>query len=113
MDDRRREERQFLKCFASVTNRYDGQLIGYLYDLTTGGALIVSNQFYNLGEDLHLRIDMPENIERDPLIFEAKVIWIQQDEDPGYFRIGLKLIGLTPEEMSTLGLLLSQFGSPA
>ncbi len=43
MNNRRRYDRKLLTFFSSVIDRTNGRLLGYLVDMTTGGALMKGN----------------------------------------------------------------------
>ena len=112
MVDRRKLDRKFLTYFARVLDRNNGLLLGYLEDLTTGGALLIGNTPLKLNEVFQLRIDLPDNFPRkEPLDIDARAMWSQPDEDPQLYRTGLKLVNVQPEEFAMLGLLISKYSA--
>ncbi|MBN1148065.1 MAG: PilZ domain-containing protein [Anaerolineales bacterium] len=111
MDNRRRQDRKYLSFFSRVIDRYNGRLLGYLADLTTGGAMLVGNIPLKTGEVFHLRVDLPEDFTtRDQLDLEAKAVWSKPDIDPEFYRTGLQLVDIQPEDLLILERLLSDYG---
>jgi hypothetical protein len=108
MDERRRENRKFLNYFSRVIDRESGTVLGYLVDLTTGGALLVGN--YPLGPNtpLQLRIDLPEGrFDQEHLDLEVIAVWCHPDGDPELYRTGLRLVNPAPRDLLILTRLMS------
>ena len=61
MEERRSENRKFLTYFSRVIDRDTGIMLGYLVDLTTGGALLIGNVSLKPNSVLQLRLDLPED----------------------------------------------------
>jgi len=111
MDDRRNQDRRYLTYFSRVIDRNNGRLLGYLADLTTGGALLVGNFPLKIGEVFQLRVDLPEEFtSRNQMDIEAKAVWSQPDIDPEFYRTGLQLLAIYPEDLLILERLLSDYG---
>jgi c-di-GMP-binding flagellar brake protein YcgR len=112
MFDRRKLDRKFLTYFARVTDRKTDRLLGYLVDLTTGGALLIGDVPLKIGVDFSLRVDLPEELtDKKFLDIEARAVWNQPDVDPEFYRTGLQLLQTTPEELSILGRVLSHYSA--
>ena len=108
MDDRRRESRKFLTFFSRVLDRETGILLGYLVDLTTGGALLIGNVFFQPNSLLELRLDLPEGFTaQDQLEIEARAVWSRPDTDPEFYRTGLQLVNIKPTDLMILERLLN------
>lgn len=111
MEERRKLERMYLAFFSRVFDRRDGRMLGYLSDLTTGGALMIAEKPQELRKELHLRMDLPTEFPQRTLDINAKVIWCQPDEhSEGLYRIGLHFQHVSPEEISLLAQLLAKYG---
>ncbi len=111
MEERRKLERMYLAFFSRVFDRRDGRLLGYLSDLTTGGALMIAEKPQELRKELHLRMDLPAEFPQKSLDLNAKVIWCHPDEhSDGLFRIGLHFQRISPAEISLLAQLLAKYG---
>lgn len=112
MDDRRSESRKFLSYFSRVVERDSGYLLGYLVDLTTGGALLVGNIYLEPNSPLSLRLDLPEGFTlQEQLDLDVMTVWSRPDQEPELYRTGLRLINVTPSDLLILEKLLDRHGS--
>lgn len=112
MDERRSEDRKYLNYFSRVVDRDSGAMLGYLVDMTTGGALLVGNIPLAPNTPLHLRIDLPEGVfNREQLDLDVTAVWCQPDGDPELYRTGLRLQTADPGDLLILGRLLSGYGA--
>jgi hypothetical protein len=111
MEERRKYERQYLKFFSRVFDRSTRQLIGYLVDLTTGGAMLISEKKLIPEEILHAKIDLPENFSQTNLSITAKVVWSQADEKSELFKSGIQLLNANLEDIDLLTRLVANYGA--
>jgi hypothetical protein len=110
--DRRKENRRYLTYFSRVIDRETGHTLGYLVDLTTGGALLVGNLPLKTNTIFQLRIDLPEGIfDKEQLDVKARAVWNQPDSDPEFYRTGLQLVDIQPLDLLILERLLTNFGT--
>ena len=108
MEERRSESRKFLTYFSRVIDRDTGIMLGYLVDLTTGGALLIGNVSLSPDSVLQLRLDLPEDFSpQEKLEIEARAVWSRPDSDPEFYRTGLQLMNIEPKDLNTLERLLS------
>lgn len=111
MENRRKESRKYLKYFSRVTDRESGILLGYLVDMTTGGALLIGDYPLEANTLLDMRVDLPEGkFDREHLDLKALAVWCQPDSDPELYRTGLRLVEVDPGVFLILGRLLSAYG---
>jgi hypothetical protein len=110
MDDRRNAERKYLNFFSQVTDRRTGRLLGYLIDLTTGGALLVGDHKLETGSLLHLQISLPEGYPKETIRVDANVAWTQPDREPEYYKSGLKMINPQSDDLNLLVRLIDDYG---
>lgn len=111
MRDRRRLDRKYLTYFSRVVDRKNGRLVGYMADLTTGGALLIADRTIPVGTLLHLRMDLPNGFaNKESLEFNAKVMWVRPDDDPDFFKTGLKLLEIEWEDLAIIEKVLSEYG---
>jgi len=111
MDDRRNQNRRLLTYFSRVIDRNNGHLLGYLVDMTTGGALIVGNMPLRVNATFEIQIDLPESyFEKQQLDVEARAVWSKPDEDPDLYRTGIQLIGIDPRDLLILERLIDDYG---
>lgn len=113
MDDRRRESRRYLSYFSRVIDRDSGYMLGYLVDMTTGGALLVGNIYLQPNSTLRLRLDLPDGFgPQEQLDLDVRAVWSRPDKDPEFYRTGLQLMNIKPSDLVILERLLSLHGSP-
>jgi hypothetical protein len=111
MQERRKNDRKYLTYFSRVVDRSNGLFLGYLVDMTTGGALMIGSIPLKVNSDFHLRIDLPERFAPQvQLDFDAKAVWSMPDTDPELYRTGLQLKQVEPRDLLTLEKLLSSYG---
>jgi hypothetical protein len=109
-EDRRRQDRKFLTFFAQVSDRRNGMLLGYLVDLTTGGALLIGELPLARDEIFPIRMDLPEGFaDKDRLELDVRAVWNSPDVDPGLYRTGLRLINPSGEDLNLLVKLLDKY----
>jgi len=112
MEERRKLARKYLSFFSRVMDPSSERLLGYLVDLTTGGALMIGNISLEQGEILPMRIDLPEEFSPlEQLNLIAKVIWIVPDVDPELYRTGLQMVEIKPSDLEVLEQLLTKYAS--
>jgi len=112
MEERRRLSRKYLSFFSRVVDRNTERLLGYLVDLTAGGALMIGNISLKPGTLLSLRIDLPEDFSpQDQLDLIAKVVWILPDVDPELYRTGLQMVEIQPSDQGVMERLLTDYAS--
>ena len=112
MDERRREERKFLTYFSRVIDRNSGHMLGYLVDMTTGGAMLVGNIPLKLQEVFDVSVDLPDGFaDQKELDLVVRAVWSQPDTDPEFFRTGLQLVKIEPKMLLILERLLQRFSA--
>jgi hypothetical protein len=112
MENRRAHDRKYLTYFSRVVDRNTGRMLGYLVDLTTGGALLVGNIPLRVNEVFDVRIDLPDGFtSQAQMEIQVKVVWVQPDIDPEFYRTGLQLVNVQPSELLILGRMLSDYGA--
>jgi hypothetical protein len=111
MQERRRQDRKYLTYFSRVVDRKTGRLVGYMADLTTGGALMIADRALPIGTMLYLRMDLPSGFaNKDHLEFNAKVVWHRPDDDPDFYKTGLQLLEIEWEDLAIIERVLSDYG---
>jgi Tfp pilus assembly protein PilZ len=98
--ERRRIPRKYLVIYSRVFDRNTGQVLGYLSDLTNGGAMIISDDPRTLNVDIPLRFDLPDPplFSTDHLNVDARVAWCQPDIDPAFYNIGFAFKEVNAEQ---------------
>ncbi|OQX64805.1 MAG: hypothetical protein B5M51_02555 [Anaerolinea sp. 4484_236] len=111
MDERRKLPRKYLMAYSSVYNQNDGQLLGYLCDLTLSGLMVISKESKQIGTEREIRIDLPETpvFPKKSLVFKTRVIWCQPDVDPRLHNIGFQLLNLAPEDKPIIEQMIETY----
>jgi hypothetical protein len=112
MEERRKLPRKYLMFYARVFDRSSGRLMGNLADITTQGAMIISEDPIEIGVTYRLRLDLPDgfNFDREHLDFEARSLWWQPDVDTRFFTTGFQLLGLGPSDAQIIDQINTAYG---
>ena len=100
MQERRKISRKYLAIYSRVFDRASGRVLGYLSDLTNGGAMIISDSTMNEDQDISLRFDLPDPslFSTDHLNMDAHIVWCRPDIDPAFYNIGFEFTEISPEQ---------------
>jgi hypothetical protein len=107
MLDGRSEQRKNAKAFFGVYDRTDGELIGYLLDLTTSGMRLKSLKVINPNSSFEFRMDLPvEVFDSTTITFRAKSKWCKKCDESRYYEIGFKILECSSSEAEKIESLL-------
>jgi hypothetical protein len=112
MSEHRKEQRKKLIAFTPVYDSKNKTLLGYVYDLTMKGVMVVGERSVEPNQDKVLKIDLPGNLETvifSSLIIPARVAWCRPDEAPGNFNIGFEFKDLSPENSEVVQAILNRY----
>ena len=92
MNERRKLDRKYLMVYSRVFDRVNGQILGYLSDLSLNGAMIISDDPIPENIKIELRFDLPDPLlfSADHLNLSARVAWCKPDIDPSFYNIGFE-----------------------
>jgi hypothetical protein len=109
--ERRKLERKHLVIYSRVFDRKTGRIIGYLGDMTSGGAMIIGEQRIEPGTELDLRFDLPDmpELDRDHLDVRARTVWCQPDVDPSFVNVGFNFLDLAEEHLKIVEILIDLY----
>lgn len=111
MEERRKLKRRYIMFYSRVFDRKTGELLGYLADLTTEGAMLISEFPIKAGIRYRLRMDLPEDtFMKQDLSFEARSIWCKPDINPKFFVTGFQLIDLPPQDIDIIEQIIKDYG---
>ena len=106
MEERRKTERQNPFYFLRVYDVSNRQLGGRVINMTNDGLTLVSEEPIKKDTFFKFRMTLPETIpDRKQMTFSAKSIWCEEDNEPGYYRIGLCFENLSPKNLETINHL--------
>lgn len=111
----------------SLLRVYDfgtGELIGHLFDVTSEGIRLISEQPIPIERHFHLRMDLPdpeqssesqadkslscEPLSSEPLLLDARSIWSKKDINPNFWDTGFQLLEVTDETKSRIEHLINE-----
>ena len=109
--DERREYIRVSKEFKVAYSTPEAFGEDYIFNLSTGGLFIHSDSPLNEGEEVHLRVHLPDK--KDAMEVLGKVIWSRAEEEvtqegkqpPG---MGVEFLGLSKEHLERIISVLSQ-----
>lgn len=108
MLDGRSEQRKNAKAFFGVYDRYNGELIGYLLDLTTFGMRLKSLKVIKTNTSFEFRMDLPAGVfESTAIIFRAKSKWCKKCDQSWYYETGFKILECSSSEAEKIESLLA------
>ena len=110
-EERRKISRKYLAIYSRVFDRTNGRVLGYLSDLTAGGAMIISDSTMTENVDISLRFDLPDPslFSTDHLNIEAHIVWCRPDIDPAFYNIGFEFITISPEQAKIIEEMISAY----
>ena len=112
MSDTRKEKRKKVITFTPVYDLGDDILLGYLGDLTTSGALLVSEKPIRIGRTLNLSVEFREASEVPAdarIIIPARVVWCKLELHQTYYATGLEFFEVTSENEKIIEDMLEKY----
>ena len=92
-----------LRVFDYGTN----ELIGHLFDVTSEGIRLISEQPIATGRDYHLKMDLPGDA--DTLVLSAHSVWSKEDIKPGFWDTGFQLLETSDKTKTRIEHLIAEF----
>jgi hypothetical protein len=123
MKERRKEERkrllnslatgarinQYLMAFKEDGNEF----LGYLMDISSQGAMLLSKCSIDEDQQLRLRVELPKEVcGTDELLLSCKGIWCEKDVNPEYFRVGFLFTETVPQLNDVIKSLTEETTQP-
>jgi hypothetical protein len=111
MQERRKFKRRFIMYYTRIFDRSTGAVLGYLVDLSSDGAMVVSEDPLTPGVDYRLRMDIPEDFSsKGCLDFEARCVWSRPDTDPRFYDSGFQLLGISEADEALIERMIQEYG---
>ncbi len=111
MQEKRKLKRRHLIYYLRVFDENSDQLIGHLVDITTEGAMLISEEPIKANTVFQLRMVLPAGIEGNkPISFDAQSIWCHKDVNPNFYASGFQLLNPAPEDVEVIEWLIDEFG---
>lgn len=111
--ERRKLDRRHFSYYMRVMNDTNGELVGHLADISTGGFKLESQKPIPLNLDFKLRIDLTGEVsDKSYIVFIARTKWCQPDHiDPTSYNVGFQLISITPSDLEIFSRMFEKYGS--
>lgn len=107
-DERRRTERVEAQAAGlSLVNSVDGQEIGIVGNISSGGMMLISNR--ELFEDGALQVNLqslPKNLGVNSISCGVKVLWSAPANSPSEYWAGLEIIDISRSDQDDLDRLI-------
>ena len=111
MVEYRKIQRRHIMFYSRVFDLKSGRLLGYLENITSEGAMIISEQPLRTNEVYSLRMTLPEEMFPKPVLnLEARSIWCEIDVDPQFFNTGFKFSDLPKEDIVMIEQIVEDYG---
>ena len=112
MQARRKPKRRFIMYYTRIFDRSTGAVLGYIIDLSSEGAMLVSEEPFVVHKLYRLRMDVPEEFEiKACLDFEAVCVWSRTDAaDPRFYESGLHLESVPGEDIAMIERIIQEYG---
>lgn len=112
-NEKRKIARRSFSYYMRVMDEVNGQLIGHLIDISTGGFKIDSDIEIPRDKDFRLRIEL--SLEMAPktfMVFDARSKWCRPDPyDPISFNVGFQITNMAPRDYEIFSRIFEKFGS--
>lgn len=95
----------YLRVFEYGTN----ELIGHLFDVTSEGIRLISEQPIATDKHYHLKMDLPGEADTvEPLLLTASCVWSKQDINPNFWDSGFQLLEVAHEAKLRIEQLIAE-----
>lgn len=111
--EKRKLARRAFSYYMRVMDEANGQLLGHLADISTGGFKLDCSHAVPVNKDFRLRIDLTKEVaSKSFMIFMARSKWCQADPiDPTSFNIGFQITNMTPGDFEIFTRMFEKYGS--
>lgn len=111
MTEKRKLKRRHLIYYLRVFDQNSNQLLGHLVDITTEGAMLISEKPIITNTLFQAKMVLPEEIEGSKdITFGANSIWCKKDVNPDYYVTGFQLQDVTDDDLEIIEQLIVEFG---
>jgi len=111
--EKRRLARRSFSYYMRVMNEVNGQLVGHLSDISTGGFKLDSKDAIPTNKDFRLRIELNNEVaEKAFMTFTARSRWCAADPlDPTAYSVGFQIVNMAPADFEIFGRMFEKYGS--
>ena len=111
--EKRKLSRRNFSYYMRVMDETNGQLVGHLSDISTGGFKLDCSNVIPNNKDFRLRIELTSEIaNKNFMIFLARSKWCRNDPiDPTTFSVGFEITNMTPGDFDIFSRMFEKYGS--
>lgn len=112
-NERRKLNRRDFSYYMRVMDEVNGQLVGHLADISTGGFKLDCGSAIPTNREFRLRIELTSEVaNKHAMIFQARSRWCQPDPiDPTSFSVGFQITNMTPGDFEIFNRMFEKYGS--
>jgi hypothetical protein len=108
--EKRQVERKYLVFYLRVFDGLGSKVIGHLVNISSNGAMLLSDLPILVNEEYKLRMRLPhELVENGEIILNATSRWCKRDTNPDFYLAGFQLHDISPTLKSNILSLIDEF----
>ena len=109
-EEQRKVPRRHLVFYLRVFDGMSSKVLGHLADISSRGAMIVSENPIQENQEFRLRMRLPREIAgRSELLLDGTCRWCRPDSNPDFFIAGFQVVGLEQEFEEHIQSLVEDF----
>lgn len=111
--EKRKLARRNFSYYMRVMDETNGQLVGHLADISTGGFKLDCSSTIPINKDFRLRIELTSEVaNKGFMVFAARSKWCRPDPiDPGSYNVGFQIINMAPSDFEIFSRMFEKYGS--
>lgn len=111
--EKRKFTRRNFSYYMRVFDETNGQVIGHLADISTGGFKLDCSKPIPLNSDFRLRVELTSEVaNKSFMVFLARSRWLRPDAiDPGSYNVGFQITNMAPSDFEIFSRLFEKYGS--
>ena len=111
LKEQRKTKRRHLIYYLSAVDAGSGETLGYVYDITTKGLMLLCSEPVTVGSTFRLRIEIPANLSlSDSFEVEAECRWCREDVNPDNHICGFFFTQIDRASAVMINTLVARFG---
>jgi hypothetical protein len=111
MSEKRKAPRRDLIFYSRVSDGKSGRVLGYLLNITAGGAMILSEKPVESDWLVDLHIELPEGLsDKHELVVAARSLWCRPDINPEFYDCGFSFSEISEEYVRLIERLTEEYG---
>jgi len=111
--EKRKLSRRNFSYYMRVIDEANGQVVGHLSDISTGGFKLDCSKQIPTEKDFRLRVELTSEVaNKSFMIFSARSKWCRSDPiDPTSFNVGFQITNMAPSDFEIFSRMFERYGS--